>query len=102
MNHLDSHSLQVLGLASLAFTTPILLSQLFDYILQWKSFTIFPFSLFPSRKVSSRRSFQTKYSIVDEDHHAKVDLPESATIGTFNSIGLQRPMVIAMVRLIIS
>eukprot|EP00602_Paraphysomonas_sp_CaronLab_P006027 CAMPEP_0185017656 /NCGR_PEP_ID=MMETSP1103-20130426/575_1 /TAXON_ID=36769 /ORGANISM="Paraphysomonas bandaiensis, Strain Caron Lab Isolate" /LENGTH=468 /DNA_ID=CAMNT_0027547167 /DNA_START=206 /DNA_END=1612 /DNA_ORIENTATION=- len=52
---------------------------------------------------SRRRSFVKKYSILEEeDSQASVDIPESednSNIGTWNAIGLQRPLVIAMVGL---
>jgi hypothetical protein len=40
----------------------------------------------------------SKYSVIDEDNSSSIDLPESAAVSTWNSIGLERPMVIAMVR----
>jgi hypothetical protein len=79
---------QLLGLAGVAFLTPIAIVQLYDFLSNWNIF---------SSPRSSKRSLLSKYSVIDEDNSSSIDLPESAAVSTWNSIGLERPMVIAMV-----
>jgi hypothetical protein len=78
---------QLIGMAGVAFLTPIALVQLYDFCTSnWQFF-----------RRKSRRSLLSKYSVIHEDNSSSVDLPKSAAVATWNSIGLQRPMVIAMV-----
>jgi hypothetical protein len=81
-------SYQLLGLAGVAFLTPIALVQLYDFLSHW--------DLFSSPR-SSKRKLLSRYSVIDEDNSSSIDLPDSAAVSTWNSIGLERPMVIAMV-----
>lgn len=79
---------KVIGATTLAFSAPILLVYIYDHLVSART----------TQGRSRRTSFRSKYSIVDEDESASVvNLPEKASIGTWNAIGLQRPMVIAMV-----
>lgn len=80
----------LIGLAGVAFLTPIALVQLFELLSssRWRFF---------NWRTSSKRALLSKYSVINEENSNSVELPKRADVATWNAIGLQRPMVIAMV-----
>lgn len=89
---ISQNSLNIIGLASIAFLTPIILTQLYDSIYLNDNEN-------NNENEKKLKKLNSRYSIIDEDHTNTVDLPATVVAGTWNAIGLQRPMVIAMVGL---
>jgi hypothetical protein len=82
---------RLFGQAVMAFLAPVAFSLFYDY-----------FTTKRSPIATTRRQLLTQFSIVDEDNNTNsVDLPEQedSSVGTWSALGLQRPVVIAMVGL---
>ena len=81
----------IFKLSAIAFLSPIILFDILERI----------FSLFQEKR-KGKRLLLSKYSIIDEDLTSTIDLPATVSTGTWTAIGLQRPMVIAMVTTLVS
>ena len=81
----------IFKLSAIAFLSPIILFDILERI----------FSLFQEKR-KGKRLLLSKYSIIDEDLTSTIDLPATVSTGTWTAIGLQRPMVIAMVTTLFS